>query len=452
MVKFGKKFFFNASYTKKTKRRTIIIGIIAIILLIVLICCLGSCSNKKAKKNKNKISNEVAIRKTLQTQVNSALPETVTYFEKISKIDISTVTVTYPEDMPITYNVDKCDEETKLKVNDILDGTSKESITTYECAYKMPSKVGEYDVTVTINKKDYSVKLKVTDDINPELLLKNVTIEAGTPYTINDFVESCTDNYDNECIINYYYNSYDNQENILDYSSYTEEGTYEIKIAATDTSGNITVPQTATLTINPKTPNKYLVTFDSNGGSSINGVYVEEGATVTKPTNPKRNNYTFGSWTLNGKDFDFSTPITSDITLVAKWNQKSNNDNQGSKKPNNGCTYGNMKYNSKYIIGVYANTSKCPASKSDATTLSAKTKYDNALKKDFNRIKSMYGSDASYQWNAYEPVAVYNTANTGIVGYQLECFITHNGVEIAHYKLDINGNRKFSLNLYNIPE
>lgn len=64
---------------------------------------------------------------------------------------------------------------------------------------------------------------------------------------------------------------------------------------------------------------KYTVTFNSNGGSSVESVVVEKGQTVNKPTNPTRKNYEFVSWQLNGKDYDFSKEITSDITLVAKW-------------------------------------------------------------------------------------------------------------------------------------
>lgn len=452
MVKFGKKFFFNATYTKKTKRRTIIFGILGIIILIVLICCIGSCTSKKKNKtNKNKISNNVALREVLETSVNSKFPETITYFNKISNIDISKVTVTYPENMPTTYNVDDCSEEDLPKINNILDKTSDEPIENYTCAYKVPSQIGQYDVTVNVNQKDYKVKLKVVDDINPELVLKDVTIEAGSEYTINDFVESCTDNYDKECIINYYYNSSDEFESTLDYSSYKEEGTYEIKIAATDVSGNITLPQTAKLTINPKTPNKYLVTFNTNGGSSINGIYIEEGMTVAKPTNPKKNSYTFDYWSYNGNKYDFSTPITSDITLEAIW--KKNETSKKDKNINNSCPYGNTKYNTKYILSVYANTSSCAAAPNeDATSLSTKAKYDNALKKDFNRFKSLMNSDENYKWNAYNPKPIYNTSNTGIVGYQLECFLTYNGIEIAHYKLDINGNRKYTLNINNLPE
>ena len=64
---------------------------------------------------------------------------------------------------------------------------------------------------------------------------------------------------------------------------------------------------------------EYTVTFDSNGGSSISSQTVIEGSTVKKPENPTKEGYTFVSWQLNGKDYDFSTKVTSNLTLVAKW-------------------------------------------------------------------------------------------------------------------------------------
>ena len=49
---------------------------------------------------------------------------------------------------------------------------------------------------------------------------------------------------------------------------------------------------------------------------------VLEGNTATKPTDPTREGYTFAGWCLDGVLFDFSTEITSDTVLVAKWEAK----------------------------------------------------------------------------------------------------------------------------------
>ena len=65
--------------------------------------------------------------------------------------------------------------------------------------------------------------------------------------------------------------------------------------------------------------NEYTVKFDSDGGSSVASQKVKYNGTATKPTNPTKKGYVFDKWTLNGKAYDFSTKVTSDITLKANW-------------------------------------------------------------------------------------------------------------------------------------
>lgn len=62
----------------------------------------------------------------------------------------------------------------------------------------------------------------------------------------------------------------------------------------------------------------YTVTFDANGGSEVSSQKIESGKTATLP-NSTKTGYSFSGW-YNGKTaFDFSTPITSNLTLRAKW-------------------------------------------------------------------------------------------------------------------------------------
>ncbi len=65
----------------------------------------------------------------------------------------------------------------------------------------------------------------------------------------------------------------------------------------------------------PVEPTKYTISFDSG----VESITVEEGTVATKPTDPKKTGYTFGGW-LNGKDaYDWTRPVTSDLSLTAKW-------------------------------------------------------------------------------------------------------------------------------------
>ena len=68
---------------------------------------------------------------------------------------------------------------------------------------------------------------------------------------------------------------------------------------------------------------KYTVTFNSNGGSSVSSQTVTEGSKATRPSDPTKTGYNFGGWLLNGSTYDFNSSVTGNITLVAKWNQKS---------------------------------------------------------------------------------------------------------------------------------
>lgn len=71
----------------------------------------------------------------------------------------------------------------------------------------------------------------------------------------------------------------------------------------------------------PPAPVTHTVTFDSAGGSTIPAQTVTDGAAAIDPVTPTRDGYTFTGWLLDGKPFDFATPITGDITLTAGWEE-----------------------------------------------------------------------------------------------------------------------------------
>ena len=67
----------------------------------------------------------------------------------------------------------------------------------------------------------------------------------------------------------------------------------------------------------------YTVTFDSNGGSAVEQQTVQSGSTASIPVKPVRAGFTFGDWMLDGHVYNFSTPVTKNITLVASWTKNS---------------------------------------------------------------------------------------------------------------------------------
>jgi len=89
-------------------------------------------------------------------------------------------------------------------------------------------------------------------------------------------------------------------------------------------TGNITLTAKWEANTTPVTPTvqKYTVTFNSNGGSNVASQEVESGKTATKPGNPTRSGYKFVEWQFNGKAYNFSSKVTGNITLTAKWEQE----------------------------------------------------------------------------------------------------------------------------------
>lgn len=66
----------------------------------------------------------------------------------------------------------------------------------------------------------------------------------------------------------------------------------------------------------PVEPTKYTISFDSG----VESITVEENAVATEPTTaPEKTGYKFGGW-LNGEAaYDWTQPVTSNLSLTAKW-------------------------------------------------------------------------------------------------------------------------------------
>ncbi len=63
----------------------------------------------------------------------------------------------------------------------------------------------------------------------------------------------------------------------------------------------------------------FKVTFNTNGGDTIEPVEVEEGQRVKKPADPVRSGYTFIGWFTKEGEYDFKEEVFSNITLKAEW-------------------------------------------------------------------------------------------------------------------------------------
>ena len=85
---------------------------------------------------------------------------------------------------------------------------------------------------------------------------------------------------------------------------------------------NTKVTTDITLTAKWTELEKYTVTFDTGGGSEIGSKEVNEGEKVAKPSNPTKAGYVFKEWQLDGKTYNFNSPVTKNITLKATWTKE----------------------------------------------------------------------------------------------------------------------------------
>ena len=73
------------------------------------------------------------------------------------------------------------------------------------------------------------------------------------------------------------------------------------------------------------TESQYTVKFNTNGGNDIASQTVTKNSKVNEPTAPIKDGYTFDGWYTDSgftTEYDFSSGVTKDITLYAKWTEK----------------------------------------------------------------------------------------------------------------------------------
>ena len=68
----------------------------------------------------------------------------------------------------------------------------------------------------------------------------------------------------------------------------------------------------------PPAPTKHTVTFLVDD-EAVSTAEVVDGKLVAEPAAPKKDGYTFDGWFLGAKKYDFSAPVTEDLTLVARF-------------------------------------------------------------------------------------------------------------------------------------
>lgn len=82
----------------------------------------------------------------------------------------------------------------------------------------------------------------------------------------------------------------------------------------------------ADLTLYPVVKGAHWITYDSQGGSIVEPVYVLSEAKTVKPNDPEKAGYTFSGWYTDEpctQAFTFGKELSENVTLYAKWTAKS---------------------------------------------------------------------------------------------------------------------------------
>lgn len=203
--------FFNQKVKKGRKKKNnpiqlyVILTIVGILILIAIYAII-SVSNRNTHKG-----SVIKLRDKVTVEINNKNFDKTLFFAELENV----------------------------KESDIKTNYSKVDFT----------KIGTYTVKLVIYNKTYETKLEIVDTEAPVLKTKDFTIKKGDTYKAENFVSSCKDNSNKECNIEFYSLALTQDGSSLDYSKFTEEGTYQIQIVASDESNNKTTPMTTTLTI-----------------------------------------------------------------------------------------------------------------------------------------------------------------------------------------------------------
>ncbi|QQE78224.1 InlB B-repeat-containing protein [Alicyclobacillus sp. SO9] len=161
------------------------------------------------------------------------------------------------------------------------------------------------------------------------------------------------------------------------------------------------------------TPQEYTVNFNSNGGSQVQYQLVPYGSDATAPTNPTKAESVFAGWYTDStlqNAFSFTTPITSSVTLYAKWTPQQYtvtfNSNGGSSVTSESVAYDS-----------YATAPKNPT-KTGAVFQGWYT--DSTLQNPFSFGTPVTGSITLYaKWTPQEYTVNFNSNGGSQVQYQL---------------------------------
>lgn len=236
----------------KKKKILTITTIIVIVLLGITLFIFLEKKDIKEKESSNIQTNEekINIKENVEVEINSEVLNIKNFFENSNFSD---------------GEINYFESDKKIK---------------FDTKY---NKIGSFKVVMKINDKNYETTLNVVDKLAPTLKLKELTITLGDKFEINSFVESCTDNSEEDCILSY-------KEN----KKYTKVGTYDVTIIAKDKSDNVVEETTKLIVKNKKTTNETQTNNNNNNNNKVK--FVKEETESVKETKELKYGTILNSW------------------------------------------------------------------------------------------------------------------------------------------------------------
>lgn len=236
----------------KKKKILIITTIIVIVLLGITLFIFLEKKDIKEKESSNIQTKEekINIKENVEVEINSEVLNIKNFFENSNFSD---------------GEINYFESDKKIK---------------FDTKY---NKIGSFKVVMKINDKNYETTLNVVDKLAPTLKLKELTITLGDKFEINSFVESCTDNSEEDCILSY-------KEN----KKYTKVGTYDVTIIAKDKSDNVVEETTKLIVKNKKTTNETQTNNNNNNNNKVK--FVKEETESVKETKELKYGTILNSW------------------------------------------------------------------------------------------------------------------------------------------------------------
>ena len=240
---------------KNNFKKYVMIGVmslVAVALVFLGIYCYKQ--NKKIKVNSvDDVKAEVVIKKEVTAEIMSDVFKVEDFFDN-KKLE---------DDLEINYKKDG------------------EDITFLE----KYDKLGTYEVVIKNKDKEYKSLLNVVDTTKPVLKLKNVSIKVNDKYKVSDFVEECSDNSLEDCILSF-------KEN----KTYKDVGVYDIVIIAKDSSGNEVEETTKLEILKKQTSNKTSTENKDNTKNNDKVKFVKEETETEKEEKDLKYGSKLTSW------------------------------------------------------------------------------------------------------------------------------------------------------------